>query len=186
MKFSLRGKAQTFRLHSNLGLYLIIPLLISCATGLVWIFPKYEKAVYRLISPDYKKEKQKMNLFTGDFQLMSLDKLKESVDSLNPKKMSLNMFFIPQKTNSPIRVLSCINDDRFGFTNNYYAQPETGEILNTVLDADRSGAEKLRSLNYDIHTGSIGRIYGKLIIFILGILGASLPVSGYILFFKRK
>ena len=188
-KFSLRGKAQTFRLHSNLGLYLIIPLLICCATGLVWTFPKYEKTIYRLISPDYKKEKnekQKMNLFIGEFQLRSLDKFKKSIDSLNPEEMGLNMFFIPQKTNSPIRVLSCIDDDRFGFTNNYYAHPETGQILNTILDTDKSSAEKLKSLNYDIHTGSLGGIYGKLIVFILGILGASLPVSGYILFFKKK
>ncbi|WP_195715154.1 PepSY domain-containing protein [Ancylomarina sp. 16SWW S1-10-2] len=186
IKFSLKGKAQTFRLHSNMGLYVIIPLLISCTTGLVWTFPKYEKAVYRLISPDYKKNKQKPSEYIGNFQLCSLDKLKKSIDSQNPKELGLNIFFIPQKSNSPIRVLSCIDDDKFGFTNNYLADPSTGEILYTILDSDKNRAEKLKSLNYDIHTGSIGGIYGKLVVFILGLLGASLPVSGYLLFFKKR
>ncbi|WP_164977389.1 PepSY-associated TM helix domain-containing protein [Ancylomarina salipaludis] len=186
VKLSLRGKAQTFRLHSNLGLYLIIPLLISCTTGLVWTFPKYEKFIYSLIDPGYKKEIKNIHLVEGNFQEISLNKIKTHLDTLNSDNIGLNIFFIPQKSDSPIRVISCIDDDRFGFAHNYYAHPVTGEILDTISDTKRSAAQKLKSLNYDIHTGSLGGILGKIFVFALSLLGASLPLSGYLLFLKKQ
>jgi uncharacterized iron-regulated membrane protein len=46
--------------------------------------------------------------------------------------------------------------------------------------------EKVRRMNYDIHTGGIAGLPGKIIVFLVSLFCASLPVTGYILWWNRQ
>ena len=50
---------------------------------------------------------------------------------------------------------------------------------------DANTADKIRRMNYDIHIGAIACLPGKIIVFLAGLIAASLPVTGFI-FWRMK
>jgi uncharacterized iron-regulated membrane protein len=60
---------------------------------------------------------------------------------------------------------------------------------NNVYDgkyAEISAAAKLRRMNYDIHVGAIGGLPTKLLAFFASLLAASLPVTGFLIWWGKK
>jgi uncharacterized iron-regulated membrane protein len=51
---------------------------------------------------------------------------------------------------------------------------------------EASFAEKLLRMNYDIHIGAILGISGKIFAFLISLLIASLPVTGFLIYLGRK
>ena len=47
-------------------------------------------------------------------------------------------------------------------------------------------ADKLMRMNYDIHTGSVLGLPGKIFAFLISLMIASLPVTGTIIWWKRR
>lgn len=45
---------------------------------------------------------------------------------------------------------------------------------------------KLRRMNYDIHIGSILGFPGKVMAFLASLIGASLPITGFLVWYGRK
>src|SRR5690606_25311963 len=45
---------------------------------------------------------------------------------------------------------------------------------------------KLRKMNYDIHVGSILGFPGKVLAFLVTLIGASLPITGFLIWYGRK
>lgn len=62
----------------------------------------------------------------------------------------------------------------------------TGEVLHRDLYSDKNAGEKLLAMNYDIHVGAIGGIPGKIIAFLASLVCASLPISGFIIWWDRE
>jgi uncharacterized iron-regulated membrane protein len=46
--------------------------------------------------------------------------------------------------------------------------------------------ERLVEMNYDIHVGAIGGLTGKIIAFIASLVCASLPVTGFIIWWGKR
>lgn len=47
--------------------------------------------------------------------------------------------------------------------------------------ADASFGDRLRRMNYEIHTGAIGGLVTKIIAFLAALIGATLPITGFML-----
>ncbi|GAB7089590.1 PepSY-associated TM helix domain-containing protein [Marinifilum fragile] len=185
-KFSLKGNPKTFRLHSNLGAYLVLPLLISCLSGLIWSFPNYQQSILYLANLGTKTESKTITIDSTQFNYKSLDGIQDTIQSLNPEKIKLNIYLFPTNSTSALRILSCQDDDQFSYSNNFYAHPNTGDLLMVQYDWQKNRGEKLRSSMYDIHTGSILGLWGKTLLFVISLLAATLPITGYLLYKKRR
>ena len=67
----------------------------------------------------------------------------------------------------------------------------TGEVLNTK-DAyngrfkDAKLADKIIRMNYDMHVGAIFGIPGKILAFFASLIAASLPVTGFMIWWGRR
>lgn len=71
--------------------------------------------------------------------------------------------------------------DRYTFDN------ETGEILKSQLYNDQDASTKVRGWIYSLHTGKWGGILSKVLTCIVALAGATLPLTGYYIFYvKRK
>ena len=68
----------------------------------------------------------------------------------------------------------------------YRFDPRTGEITEAMpyRDADRDG--KLRGWIYSVHVGSWGGLFTRILAFAAAMLGATLPMTGYCLWMRRK
>jgi uncharacterized iron-regulated membrane protein len=62
----------------------------------------------------------------------------------------------------------------------------TGALLDHRRDKDKNAGEKLVGMNYDIHVGAIAGLTGKIIAFIASLVCASLPVTGFLIWWGKK
>ena len=62
----------------------------------------------------------------------------------------------------------------------------SGKQLASIGWDEKTGLEKVWAFNYDIHVGAIGGIVGKTIAFFLSLFSASLPVTGFIIWWGRR
>ena len=56
----------------------------------------------------------------------------------------------------------------------------------SIAYQDASFGQKLCRMNYDIHIGSIWGFLGKVLAFLSSLIGASLPVTGFLVWYNRK
>jgi uncharacterized iron-regulated membrane protein len=78
---------------------------------------------------------------------------------------------------------------RFGnsrATDSYTFNPSTGEITAHTPYASQPRASKVRGWIYSVHTGTWGGIYSKILTCLVSLVGASLPLTGYYIFCKKR
>lgn len=196
-KIRWRGKFKrvNYDLHNVLGFYSLIFALILAVTGLVWSFSWFEKAIYFVTSAGMIKQahthphsdvQQKENAWEGD--MSPLDKAWYLTLEKDQQVEGMYMTPILHDEDDPIEVL--VYHDRGTFYNHneyfydrYSLQPleQDGSIYRTA-----SVADKLSHMNYDIHIGAIGGFPGKLFAFLISLLCASLPVTGFLVWFNKN
>jgi uncharacterized iron-regulated membrane protein len=69
-----------------------------------------------------------------------------------------------------------------------YFNPYNGEVLKADLFKNYTGYDKIAASNYNLHTGRfqlIG-IGSKILYFFAGLIAASLPVTGFMIWLGRK
>lgn len=67
---------------------------------------------------------------------------------------------------------------------NAYFDARNGRYLGKDAFKDHHLGEKIIRLNYDIHTGAVLGLPGKIIAFLISLICASLPVTGFIIWKK--
>ena len=68
----------------------------------------------------------------------------------------------------------------------YHFDAETGAITKVKLYKDAKLEKTLKGWIYTVHTGAWGGFVTRLLAFLAALFGASLPLTGYYLFIKRK
>ena len=68
----------------------------------------------------------------------------------------------------------------------YTFDPETGAITEVKLYREAKRDKTIRGWIYTIHVGAWGGFVTRLLTFLAALFGASLPLTGYYLFIKRK
>lgn len=195
--FTLKLKAPfariNYALHNVLGGYATIILLILSLTGLIWSFNWFSTAVYYVTSggkdlkPYTLPQSDTLNIEKGTSNLNVLfSKLKKET----PEAKTF-YFALPQKENAVIRVSVVHERNSYYKTDNlffdqYTLAPLEGTGAYAGKYKDASAAEKLRRMNLEIHDGRIFGIFGKILVFICALIGASLPVTGFIIWFRTK
>ncbi|WP_160113997.1 PepSY domain-containing protein [Aquimarina sp. AU119] len=185
IKINAPKKKLTYDLHKVLGFYAASILIVLAITGIAWTFTWVDNALYTAVTFEKKKEEKPIAIDSTNFRTTSLDALKEYVLPQREDK-DLFIYFLPNTNTEPVRVMSSPGDDRFGNSDNYYADPSSGSIISTKFDEEKNAGQKLNSLYYDIHTGSLLGLGGKILVFLAGLIGASLPVTGVMLYMNRR
>lgn len=191
-RFAFKWKSTTgirrkiYDLHSILGFYLVSIGVTLAFTGMVWAFPWLNKAIQSVLSEQGAKELSlPQNVAAKNPE--TADPLEELYCQVT-RETSLAKgyaFYFPKSADNPHITTVAIFDkshQSIVFTANKY----TGKIVGRVSFSDKDSAQKFEDLNYDIHLGLILGIPGKIIVFIASLLSASLPVTGFLIWYKRK
>ena len=192
IKWNGRWRRVNYDLHNVLGFYATAIALILALTGLSISFDWMRKGIYTTanLGKSYPDE----NVFPVS-------------DSLNKGKTAnypiVDLAFTYTLKASPKAEMILISDDKsaagtigvtaystsmhFGNTDSYIFERYTGKLLKTQLNNKKSLGLKLNDLNYDIHVGQALGLPGKIIAFLASLICASLPVTGFVVWFgKRK
>ena len=99
---------------------------------------------------------------------------------------------IPQEPAEPYETTVYFGDGTVIYNNvvNFYDQ-KTLKPLPALMQRDQpyaklSTGEKVYRMNFDIHTGQILGLSTKILAFFACMIGASMPITGFIIWYNRK
>lgn len=180
-----------YDLHVAGGIYATLLLLAMALTGLTWSFEWYNEGFYKTLGVD--TEASDGGHGSGKSGGKSRNNAKGSTD--NPylhwsdvaKEVESRVGDFSEMTISKgeVKVKShdCGNQrakDTYKFDN------ATGEITSVELYADKEYDSKVKGWVYSVHVGSWGGIVTRIMWFLAAMLGATLPLTGYYLWIRRK
>lgn len=196
--FTIKWKAPftriNFDLHNVLGGYSALILLVLAFTGLILSFDWFSESVYFLTSGGKHlipySMPQSDTLKTKRTNILPIDKLYTDLKITEPNAKTF-YFALPSQSDGVIRVSIVHERGSYYRTDNlffdqYTLKPLDGTGPYAGKYTEVSAADKLRRMNLDIHDGRILGIWGKIIVFIVSLTGASLPITGVILWIRKR
>lgn len=192
-KPTTRWKRKNFDLHAIVGFYICSLALILAFTGTIISYNWMKYVVYKAAGgekvPQFiipENESKTVNL---DSETLAIDNLIVKLKNELPNAVSYELHY-PQNDSSSVYVEVSNSKGVFYDTDFRFYDQNTLEELETPgvygKYSDTKVAEKILRMNYDIHIGAIGGLPGKIIAFLVSLLTATLPVTGFLLWYGRK
>ncbi len=191
IKWGARWRRLNYDLHQVLGFYIAAGAFIIALTGLFMSFGSWLQVASTLAN-------------TG--QHYPLEETPPTIDTLvtavAPAQPLADVAYWQVRQHSPTAAmvsigpgtdhqqpLYCLTYEKalhYYHRDEYYFHPVSGQLLRALPHATKSAGKKLGDLNYDLHTGQILGLGGKIVAFLVSLLSASLPVTGTLLWWGRR
>jgi len=92
----------------------------------------------------------------------------------------------PSSAKEPVFAIAYQEALRFYHRDDYYFHPVSGKLLKFLPHGSKSNGTKLVDMNYDLHTGLILGLGGKIVAFLGSLISASLPVTGFLVWWGKR
>ena len=191
IKTKARFRRLNYDLHNVLGFYSLIFALILGLTGMVYGMKWFYDAAYYVGSAG---EKQSFERAQSDTTLTQVQILPEQdilyQDLVNSgtdiKGQILSVSYPFGKAGTWGIGLNPKPGTRYLERYQYYEQKSLKPLASPPLFSAANGGDQLLRVNYDLHVGSIGGIWTKILAFLVCIICTSLPITGFIIWIKKK
>ena len=183
-----------FLLHNVLGFYAAILLMILCFTGLVFGLSWFSQAVYAVTSGGKELKPymlpQSDTLRVGLHDNKLLDRLYIRLRAEEPDA-TIFYFALPTQSDGVFRVSIVHKRGSYYRTDNvffdrYTLAPLKGSGPYAGKYREASFADQFRRMNLELHDGRFFGVWGKVLMFLASLVGASLPVTGFIIWYKKR
>jgi len=192
IKWGAKWKRVNYDLHNVLGFYATAIVLILAVSGLSIAFDWVTDGIYKAgnLGKSYPSEKiepksDSLQQVTGATRLV-VDRAFAEAQRRSP---NAEMFLIADNSgkSETINIDAYAISMRFGNSDAYAFDRYNGKLLKYLPNVKKSTGMKLNEYNYDIHVGQVLGLTGKIIAFTASLISASLPVTGFIIWWgKRK
>ena len=194
IKWQARWRRRNYDLHNVLGFYAFSVMLIIALTGMLWGFEWFHDVVHWIASAGETRQPYEPPASTDRYRAIASPL--ENVDAMwvrlaqRHPNAEVMFVFLPETPDASIRYT--VNPDRRTYykTDHYYFdQYSLTELPMRHAWAkykDASPAQMLRRMNYDIHRGAILGLPGKLLALSASLIAASLPVTGFFIWWIRR
>ena len=188
-------KRINYDLHNVLGFYTLVLALGLGITGLVWSFTWFEDGLYYLASggeehPGHHHPHSDPSQagFLQKDEMSVLDRAWYKVLAQEQEAPGLYLTPILQDKEDPIEIIAYQDHGSWYNRNEYYFDQYTLERYRVKGDIyEEAGfADQLMLLNYDIHVGAVWGLPGKMLAFLASLVSASLPVTGFLVWWNKK
>lgn len=184
-----------YDLHNVLGYYALIFALVVAITGLVWSFQWFENSVYYLTSGGKSQAEHahphsdvSMAGLSANDSIPAIDRAFYKTLEQEPNPQRIYMTPGLSEADESIEIAFFKYKGKFYNHNTYFYDRYTVKPLRIAGDryTEASFADQLAEMNYDLHTGSIWGLPGKILAFLVSLICASLPVTGFLVWFKKR
>lgn len=189
IKTSAKWKRINYDMHNVLGFYTVIPLCIISYTALIWNFEDFDKWIKTTLNGKAKTEQKAKSTIPFEEspdQKNILNIVGNRVEqSLGDKKSALISF---PKTEEGTYYAEVTYGNKQYQNEQFNFDQYSGKILKhqSYKDKNIGNGTALRERNYDLHTGSIFGMTGRIVYLFAGMIAASLPITGFIIYLNRK
>ncbi|GAA0878846.1 PepSY-associated TM helix domain-containing protein [Algoriphagus jejuensis] len=193
VKWSARWRRKNYDLHQVLGFYVMTFALIFAVTGLVWGFIWFRDGLYAATTGGEKfveyyapvSDSTQFNPTSAP----ALDQVWVKMVAEYPQAEWIEVH-PPEYEHGSIAANANPDASTYWKTDYRYFDQYTLEELPVDHVWGRfheaTFGDKLNRMNYDIHVGAIAGFPGKLLAFFLSAIIASLPVTGFMIWWGRK
>ncbi len=178
-----------YDLHNVPGFYILPLALVIALTGMVWSFDWFQKLVYvaasgTTVPPDHSVPQ---SVPSGHTEADLLDRVIEQCREHYPDAYVFR-FSLPADTatTASLSVYVQQHEGRYAVEHDLHFDRYSGKLLKITDHAEKNAGEKLLHANYDIHVGAIGGLPGKILAFLISLICASLPVTGFWMWLDRQ
>lgn len=193
IKWNARWRRVNFDLHSVLGFYMTWLAIFLALTGLVWGFQWFAQGLYAVTGGEksllYTEPLSDSTRSGNATPGAAIDIVWEKMQRLYPQAESIEVH-PPHGTSAPIAANANPDADTYWQTDYRYFDQYTFNELQVHHIYGRftgaSTADKIIRMNYDVHTGAILGIAGKVMMFFASLIAASLPITGFLFWRGRK
>jgi uncharacterized iron-regulated membrane protein len=185
IKWGASFKRVNYDLHNVLGFYSSGVLLIIALSGLYFAFKEVKTAV-SFVSGSKLSELTKGSTLQAPLssdRALRYDQLYSRTAAQFPGADAMNMSV--RKTGE-IRLRLIYPGDWAKNQNTFFFDPVTGALINYKLYRNNTRADVMEATNYDLHTGQLFGLFGKIVAFIASLISASLPITGFIIWLKKQ
>lgn len=195
IKWDASFKRVNYDMHNVFGFYSCIFLFFIAVTGLVWSFGWWSKSLYWVTSGgkplvENRESPKSDTTHVAAFNITTADKVLLNLRKENPQAAGI-LISIPAKPADPIGAFvykqrhTFYNMDRYNFDQQTLKEisiktPFSGKYIEANIP------DKIRRMNYDIHVGSVLGLTGKIIAFLASLISASLPITGFIIWWGKQ
>lgn len=194
IKWDARWRRKNYDLHNVLGFYVSAIALILALTGLVWGFEWFANAYYGLVSggkeyAQYEEPPSDMAQQGSLHEMPVLDQLWYKVQAEHPNAAIVE---VHPPVSPETSILVTVNEEAGTYWQIDYRYFDQYSLEELSVDHmwnrfhEATAADKLLRMNYDIHTGAIFGLPGKILAFLASLLCASLPVTGFMVWWGRR
>ncbi|SEK78298.1 PepSY-associated TM helix domain-containing protein [Parapedobacter koreensis] len=186
-------KRKNYDLHNVLGFYSLIVCLILAATGLVYTFSWFNQGYHRaltgnaLLTGSRPVSDTTVNITSPE---APLDRLWNRLQLEYPDLSSV-FFLLPTAAQGTyIAYIDYLEGNKYKEKRYHFDQYTLQELPFADHFAKRyedlSVREKIYRQNRNIHIGAIYGLPTKIIAFIASLIAASLPITGFLIWYNRK
>lgn len=192
IKWNGRWRRVNYDLHNVLGFYVFSIALILAVTGLSMSFTWVKESLYTAANMGKQYVTEKKEDIVSDTVTVKKYSLTESIDFTYKKvkqhspKAQMILVNVPAKKEGTITITAYKKQLHYYHRDNYYFDQYTTSLLTSMPHSAKSAGLKLNDMNYDLHTGQILGFFGKIIAFLSSLIIASMPVTGFLIWWGRR
>ena len=186
-----------YDLHVAGGMYALVFLLAMALTGLTWSFQWYRTGFYKTFGVEVQPSMGHGNAAAKGGKRDGKPEGREGrgAHRYSPYTNWQQVYEQLAEANPDYKQISVSDGSasvavpRFGNqrgTDRYKFNPRNGEITETTLYKDLDNSGKIRGWIYSVHVGSWGGMLTRILTFVAALIGASLPLTGYYLWIRKK
>ena len=186
IKWNANWKRINFDLHSTLGFYASIFLLLMTLTGLKWSFKWYLDGVKAIFaSPQTEKVTYEYEIKEGE-QPVSYASLLNEIDKRLPYTGEYRVY-VQNKADVPFVDIHKYETGFFASNGNDRIKLNrfTGEIVELDDFSEKPLGDKIVASLYPIHVGSFYGMFTRILYFIACAIATTLPVTGTIIWINK-
>ncbi|RXK83591.1 PepSY-associated TM helix domain-containing protein [Filimonas effusa] len=193
IKWNARWRRRNYDLHNVLGFYILTVGLILAITGLVFGFEWFAKGAYygltggKEMVPYFDMGSDTTAI--SEHTIPPVDQVYLHMRKAFPQAENIQLYY-PQNEASAIDANA--NPDASTYWKvdyTYWDQHTLNEIPSRHLwkrFREANAGDMLMRMAYDIHIGAIWGLWGKVLVFCTSLVVASLPVTGFLIWWGRR
>jgi uncharacterized iron-regulated membrane protein len=192
IKWNARWRRKNYDLHNVMGFYALVIALVLALTGLVWGFEWYANALHSIAGGEKSllyEEPLSDTTYRAVANRPAIDRVWDIMRKEYPTAAVIEVH-IPETSLSPIAANANPDGETYWQADyRYYDQYSLKEMsVNHIYGRlnEANAGDKLLRMNYDIHTGAIIGLPGKILAFCASLIVATLPVTGFLIWLGRK
>jgi uncharacterized iron-regulated membrane protein len=188
-------KRFNYDLHKVLGFYISWIVIFSALTGLMFAFEGFADFIYRVggSAGSVVQKKPPLSDTSGTDQRATagMDRVWSTVEPQLHRKYASTMFVFPATPQGSLLIRA--NPDQrtlyktdFLYFDQYNGREIPGAYVWGAYQDARVAADHIRRMNYDIHTGALFGLPGRIALFFVALITTSLPITGFLFWWGRK